>query len=125
LKLGKGLKMDALLYSLIAACRTARLNWQHEDEIFVYEPGRGRSVPPPPVQLACDAFVDANDAMEKATPRTQAGWLAKWAQIVEYETEFDYGDADYNLKMMQQMMAEYAGLALRQQQPFELASAIC
>jgi hypothetical protein len=38
------------------------------------------------------------------------GWRAKWRQIVEHETEFDAGDASFNLKMMRLMLAEYAVL---------------
>jgi hypothetical protein len=48
--------------------------------------------------------------MEDAAPQTMAGWFAKWRQIVEHETEFDAGDASFNLKMMRLMLAEYAVL---------------
>ena len=101
---------DKIIFSLIDTCRATRQKWQHEDEICVYQPGRGRSGPPLPVQIACDAFVDASAAMEGAKPKTLDGWFAKWLQIVRYETEFDYGDADYNLKMMQKMIVEFEAL---------------
>jgi hypothetical protein len=104
--------MDANIHSLIAACRTANQKWQHEDAIYIHQPGRGRAAPPSPAQMACEAFLDASRAMEEAVPKTMAGWLAKWRQVVSLETQYDYGDADYNLAMAQQMLTELAPLVL-------------
>jgi hypothetical protein len=84
------------------------------DGLSVWWPVYKRAVvlftPQSPAEISLRAFLDASSAMEDAAPQTMAGWFAKWRQIVEHETEFDAGDASFNLKMMRLMLAEYAVL---------------
>jgi hypothetical protein len=93
---------------LIAACRIANEKWMIEIEQDKPEPSLGRSLSP--AKTSCDLFLDSCAALEEAAPSTKAGWLAKWRQVVSFETQYDYGDADYNLAMAQQMLAEFAVL---------------
>jgi hypothetical protein len=100
--------MDAQIHLLIAACRIANEKWMIEIEQDKPEPSLGRSLSP--AKTSCDLFLDTCYAMEEAVPSTMAGWKAKWQQIVSFETQYDYGDPDYNLGIAQRMLAEYAVL---------------
>jgi hypothetical protein len=105
------MKMDTQLYSLIDNCRIAKQNWMIEQE-KPEEPRRGRSAPPSPAEIAHKAFMDASNDIAGAAPKTLEGWRAKWRQIVEHETEFDAGDASFNLKMMKLMLTEFEALVV-------------
>jgi hypothetical protein len=117
--------MDSHMLSLIDTFRTTKQIWPSEQEKPEEPRPGGRSAPPSPAELSLRAFMNASYAVEGAAPQTMAGWLAKWRQIVEHETEFDAGDASFNFKMMQQMVAEFEAIAEAPRRPFELASAIC
>jgi hypothetical protein len=101
--------MDALLYSLIAACRTANKKWKHEMKIYVHVPGRGRAAPP--VDVACEAFLDVNADLIAAAPKTLEGWRAKWREFHCVEVEYAgwTGESDYR-DFIGQMLAEYMAL---------------
>jgi hypothetical protein len=105
---------DKIIFSLIDACRTAKQNWIIEQEKPEEEPRRGRGAPPSPAEISLRAFLDASNATEGAAPKTLEGWRAKWRQIVEHETEFDAGDASFNLKMMRLMLAEFEAIVGKQ-----------
>jgi hypothetical protein len=100
---------DQIIHSLIAACRTANEKWKHEDAIYIHVPGRGRAAPP--VQIACDAFVDANAVLIAAVPKTLEGWRAKWREFHCVEVEYAgwTGESDYR-DFIGQMLGELAVL---------------